>query len=683
VSSREQRRAFRLPLEPGQAWITTSGANEIELIDLSASGVSVALPRAVSDAFRGLTGELKLGDRRVMVQLEPVRRGFDSSTHRVGARFVDPTHETLSSVGDFLIEGFLRREQSLEHLDRARANAVHIRNSKLVFELLREKLIRRGLPLCIHRRTMQASSPLFAAQFEGSSERFGIVASTEGSIHDLSDGAICTFLVPDSMAVSLFSSRVKRVSDRALHIDGPVAIEQCGFREYERRRLSSIDDLVVRATHPRSRGHSILESARDLSAGGYSFAVKRTLGLILPGDVFLDAALGLPSGQVSATTRVRRVAPTSDGEAMECGVEITGFRSKADQDRWERYVLEKLQPRARFKELHLERAAWNVLTASGYLDRWTDGGDRERRANHFRASWQAMAPEVGRLLDDHPTHVGTFAASRVYPRTWLVHSFGVDKRETRRVRRFVEVARDLYSALVFMLQTAPDVGYFGGYFDRDQRWGDVLYGDFVAAYADRGRSVYDEFRLFKWCDEGARMFGITEASLVEIALAGPAELRLVSDRLRETVTPLEFHAFSYAPDEIDLSQFGELCRSHGSERSRDVYVAREGGRLAAALVAETGSEGESVFGLLDRCSIVWWPDVSRPREVKEQLLTAAIQHYSRLGRNEAVLLDRDEVPVSESGPFRFVSAGRRWLADIGLISAWRTYVDEVLRSRIR
>jgi hypothetical protein len=247
----------------------------------------------------------------------------------------------------------------------------------------------------------------------------------------------------------------------------------------------------------------------------------------------------------------------------------------------------------------------------------------------------------------------------------------------------MECARDLYSALVLILQRAPDAKYFGGYFDRDQRWGDLLYGDFVAAYSDRDASVYDDFRLYKWSTGTGRPVEASEDPLVEVTQAPPTDLGSLSQRLRETVSPLEFDAFSYAPDEINLSRFREMCSKHGRERRRDVYVAREGRNIVAALIAECGSEGESIFGLLDRCSIVWWPHCVRRETVKRQLLGAAVEHYTRLGRREAIFLDTDDVAMPDGGGFHFVSAGRRWLARLELIPAWRSYVDDVLRSRAR
>ena len=684
--NREQRNALRLVLNPGEASFDTGSLGGVELYDVSVSGVGLVLPRDFDQHHRELGGVLRLGDREARVRLEPTRTAMNSDFVRVGARFLDPTHETMKDLGDFLIQGFVKRDRSLAHLDRSHTRTLRFRKAQLITELLRDRLIRRHLPLSVFRGSELLPGRLLANEFHKVSETLQIAVTTISGPHGLSDGEVYTFVTPDTMSVTRFTSRIRCISENTALIECPSELEQCGFREYVRKPLSNGEELLVRAAHPRVRGALLHRRASDVSAAGFLFSVTRETGLILPGDAMRNVTLQLPYGKVLVDAQVRHVAPSPDDEdGVDCGIEITAFQTDADRERWERFVLEKTHARVSYNEPGLEKAAWDVLVSSGYLDLWTVQEDRDRLANGYHDSWRAASPNVGRLLvlSENPKNIGTFAISRLYPRTWLVHSFGVDKNEMGKIRHFVEIARDLYSALIYSLQTAPDARYFACYFERDQRWGDVLYGDFVAACSDGDASLYDDFRLFKWHYNSSGIKLVPEDSCIEVKSATASDLSVLSAHLQGALTPLEYDAFSYSADEIDLSRFEEMCAQQGCTRRRDVFMARENGNVAAALIAESGSEGESIFGLLDRCWIVWWPSCTLRESTKSHLLAAAVRHYSLLEKREAIFLDTDDVAFSDTVGFHFVSDGRRWLVGRDLMSAWRTFVDEVLRARIR
>ena len=150
-TDREQRGALRLALNPGEAKLEAFDTSDVELVDVSVSGVGLVLPRDFNQHSLELSGVLRLGERSTVVRLEPTRSILDADTMRIGARFLDPTHEMLNSVGDFLIQGFVRREQSLAHLDQSRGKTLRISNAQLISRLLRDKLIRHRLPLRVYQ----------------------------------------------------------------------------------------------------------------------------------------------------------------------------------------------------------------------------------------------------------------------------------------------------------------------------------------------------------------------------------------------------------------------------------------------------------------------------------------------------------------------------------------------------
>jgi hypothetical protein len=680
-----QRGSSRLVLDPDEASVEGLSVANVAVIDLSASGIGLAMPRGLEFDRGELTALLRVGKDRTEVRLAPVRIDDVGSALRMGACFGELSPEALAVLGRFLIDGFLRRQRLAERSRRAAGGRLRFRAPAFIGELLREKTIRQHAPLSVHRKDGSLIARLLARRNQAGALALHIETTTGGAPHGLQHGQAYDFSIADSAGVTRFVSRVACLSQDTVLIEAPAELEQSGFREHIRQRIPEGDGRSVDIWHARVCGGVTRQQLRDVSASGLSFVAAPEAGLILPGDPLPRLLVDLPSGPVDAVARVRRVTPVTERKALEYGIEMTGFLSDDDRRRWERYVHESVHPRVRVGEPGIERSAWSLLASSGYIELWTSPEDRQRLAHSFQYSWRSAAPETGRLLvfSENARDYGTFATNRLYPRAWLLHGLGVDKVVARRVRQFIEVARELYRALMSILKCAPGARYFVGYFEREQHWGDLLYRNFVEAYSNRRASLYDEYRLSKWRDDGRVATPEPADGQVEVAPASTADWQALSDRLRATVSPLEFDAFSYAPEEIDLAKFSRFCAEQGYERRRDVFVAREAGAVAAMLIAECGAEGASIFGLLDSCRIVWWPWCANQAAVKGRLLRAAAAHYRRMHRREAIFLDTDDLIVPESSGFRAVADGLRWVANLELLSAWRSYLDQVLSLRTR
>jgi hypothetical protein len=683
---REQRSALRLALDPGEASLTTAQAIDITLVDLSASGVGLVLPRGFAPIASELDAVLRLDERRIAVRLDPVHLTIGGDASRLGARFRDLTDETLREIGDFLIEGFLRKERRLSRLDRAGSPTLRFHDATFVAALLRHKALHQTSPLLVFRGDTLLSTRLLVLEIAESEGRCRLLATAcDEHAGTLGEG-VYTLLVPSGIATTCFSSRISRRADGAYLIEAPQEIRLVGFRGSSRQRLSDDEAVVLSAPHPRAVGLWIRARVREVSARGFSFSWSHAGALLLPGDMLRPLTLMLPAGVITASAVVRRVLPDPDMREMECGLEIASFQNNGDRERWERFALKKTHPRVHVNEPGLEDAAWRLLSTSGYLKLWTLPIDLERLEAAFRSSWRGVSRSVGHLLvrREDSRNIGMFATSRLYPRTWLLHSLCIDKTEMRRRRSFLDASRDLYSALIHILTCMPEARYFVGYFEKDQRWGDLLYGDFLAAYSDPHASLYDEYRLYKWRADGTeRAFGVAAAPRLTVRFATARELTMLSRLLTKTVSPLEYNAFSYGADEIDLDRFRAACAEHGYERGRWVYCARDGGTPAAFLIAESGGEGVSVFGLVNRCWIVWRSARSRRAEVKRRLLATAADHYRRLAKSEAIFLDTDDLDTPADSGFCFVADGVRWLARLDLVPAWRCYIDEALGLRAR
>jgi len=135
-------------------------------------------------------------------------------------------------------------------------------------------------------------------------------------------------------------------------------------------------------------------------------------------------------------------------------IELTEFETRGDRERWLRHVFALAHPRTTDLDAGLASLAWEVLDSSDYLGLWTRPEDRERLEQEFLSSWSSPPHVPGHLivLREEERRVGTFATSRAYPKTWLLHSLGVDQKERRKRRYFLDVARELYAAMLTLLK---------------------------------------------------------------------------------------------------------------------------------------------------------------------------------------------------------------------------------------
>jgi hypothetical protein len=428
----------------------------------------------------------------------------------------------------------------------------------------------------------------------------------------------------------------------------------------------------------------VTRRSQDVSEKGLSIPFRTGHDLLFPGERLDDVRIDLPTGPVHARAIVRGIAPRRfDGGAFVCGVELTEFETPMDRERWRQHVFALAHPRTTDLDAGFASLAWEVLDSSDYLGLWTRPEDRERLEREFMSSWNSPNLVPGHLivLREEERRVGTFATSRVYPKTWLLHSLGVEKKERRKRRYFLDVARELYAAMLTLLkgEAAP---YFVLFVEREKRWTDLLYRGFVESLPPGAVSLYDEYELFKVAT------GTPAAARPElprgwrIEAAAPGELRAVAGRLRDLLTPLEIDAYDYGDETIGLRSFAQEAPTRFR---REVFVAHDGRESRAALIAECGSDGVNVFGLLNSCRVFSLAPVADPaqeRAVARGLLAAAEGFYRSRNVPEFNLFATSPAmaeAAAERG--RFVATGVRWLATCGLLPAWLSYVDDVLQLR--
>ena len=651
----------------------------LEVSDISASGSGMILRPSEArelDAAR-LVFELD-GDEAFATRLELVRSYRREGGLYVGTRFRDLDADALGHLSQFLIREFVVQNQRYSRLAGA-GPALRHRDPEQIVRLLRFYAIAQGRPLRVYADEQPLSLRL---QVESIDEGALVASAVAGELVALVAGREYGFVVGGIGAACHFRAPVVASARASVTIATPAELHQSGFRDSMRPQLPSPSDVVVEFRHPRLSGRTLVKSIVDVSGRGFAFALAPERDLIFPGDQLASARLRFHGHELPIRAMVRSIAPHHDA-ALICGLEILEFAHAADGHAWHDFVFHCAHPRLELARESGADRAWQVLASSQYVGLWTESYHRRYLAEQFLDSWSETSDRVGHLMllsNRHGT-VGTVAGSLLYPRTWMVHHLGVDRRERRSRRYFVGLARELYSGIMFMVQYLADLDFFVIFVEEQKRWTTLLYGDFVAQYPCSDQFVYDEFRAFK-CDVGAAEVDDDDGeSRFEVGRATGAQLAALSAHLVSTTTALEVEAMAYDRDEIDLGRFSVDCAGHDYERTRAVFVASAGGVAHAVLIAETGGEGVNVFGLLNRA---WFVSLAAGEPIDDDarrlLLRAAIRHYRAAGKRQFVLLDDAASAAVDRAELGLVhiSKGIRWLARRELVPAWLSYVDDLL-----
>ena len=683
IATSDRRSSYRLPLPPGAAVMDLPGSSRVPLVDLSADGGRLALPDLVRLPESRYRGVLHLdGHESLALELELVRRHSGASDPAAfGARFTGLSSRASHELSRFLIHGVTRRQRSLTRLAAAPSPLLRVRRPAHIHDLLRLHGLRREQTLSVYEGDDPLPPRLRVRAVDAAA---GHLAVTWDGEPLLERGRNYRFLLPAAGAALLFEATVREGRDGSATISFPSELLQGGFRDSLRLPTLDGDGACVSFVSHRGGGRWTTRRSQDVSQSGLSFPFYAGQDLLFPGDRLSGVEIELRTGTVRADAVVRTIAPRGGDGGVSCGIELTDFASAADQERWWRYVFAKAWPRTFDRHPELALLAWRVLDSSEYLRLWTKPQERERLERQFLFTWERPALVPGHLivLREESRTVGTFATSQVYPSTWLLHSLGVDRDERRKRRYFLEAARELYAAMLSLLKAA-EVRHFVLFVQKDKRWTDLLYGGFVEALPPGAPSVYDEYTLYKCRAHSAEPPEPVLPGGFWVEPADARTLRAVAKRLGKCLTSLERDAYVYHEDGIDLCAFA----GQGPLRfRREVFVARDERGERAALVAESGSDGVNVFGLLNNCRIFAFSpfeDEAEEKAVCSALLAGAREFYTRRDVDEYIVFATTEAmaAAADAGGGQLVSTGVRWLASCDLLPAWINYVDEVLQVR--
>ncbi len=678
----ERRSSYRLAFDPGVVALDLPGSPSVPVLDVSGDGASLFLPQAALGRSR-LPTVLHLNGRHSFgADLELVRHAsLDPDRVEVGVRFRGLSHEAWHDLGEFLIAEFLRRQRSLERLSLAPGPLLRVRDEARMAGILRLHGVAQGRPLSVYRGHQPLPVRLRLDSIAPNNAHLEATSDLEDALEpDVS----YSFLLPASGAAILFSATARPGRGRAVRLSFPVEMLQGGFRDSLRLPTLHEEGVLVSFPHHRTDGLRRARLVQDVSDQGLSFPLAAGQDLLLPGDRLDDLRVELPTGAVSTRAVIRSVAPRDGGAGLTCGIELLDFEGVADRRRWERYLFSKAYPRTLDEGPDLAGMAWKMLDSSGYLDLWTRAEDRERleRRFHHQWSWPAAVPSHLIVLREESRYAGTFATSRLYPRTWLLHSLGVDKDAgggTARCWTWLAsstppcsgcsrgkprgASSPSSSRRTSAGPTSSTAGSSGRC--RKARRPCTTSTPFTSAAPGRARTPSGRGRSLERARGGARRAHGGRPAAARPPHAARARglfLRRGRDRPRLLLRR--------GPGGVSPQ------RLRGPGRGRPRGRPGPGER-------ERGSQRLRAPQQLPHLFLRPVPDRAEVKGICGTLLAAAREAYRARDVREFIIFSTHEA-MAEAAFERgscLISDGVRWVASCELLQAWTTYIDEVLQSR--
>lgn len=230
--------------------------------------------------------------------------------------------------------------------------------------------------------------------------------------------------------------------------------------------------------------------------------------------------------------------------------------------------------------------------------------------------------------------VGHVSLTRSYPKAWTGHQLATRTDHEEKV----DCWKALYGLVCFgpTLHDGDDANLIA-YFDPTRRWFQRFYIEFAEWLGQPEHalvSALDRFEL----KAGTGGVLCADGTRIEIRPAYDWELREAYGLIDGQLPPLVAKIMDLAPHSLRARNLHSSYANSGVERSREVLVARQGGRMIAAVLCERGSAALSIFGLFNM-ALVFMPRGAGAPSVDAQatLLEAVRAWYQTRGVADPII----------------------------------------------
>jgi hypothetical protein len=364
------------------------------------------------------------------------------------------------------------------------------------------------------------------------------------------------------------------------------------------RRAMAQGALRIGFIHPLSPELEVEGELLELSSSGASFRADALAQLLYPGLVLPELKLvrdGAPCGSYRGTVRSVRFDPDERNAVIGVALEPS---SRADSATLRRLLDPLLYP----STLGGAVDVWGVFEESGYL---TLSNKTPEFFTRLRAPFLRTAKAFGRSPDvatlAHWPAEGKVQATlshlKLYKTSWMLCQVSKTKNEVPGANGR-QGLYDMYLRIYESALNDPDTRWLIVYVqDEGPRWSKELHVELPRRYLRNGEACLLPFRALEV--DVAPSSVEEEEGDIQVAAADELE-RVAVARDLTSIRPWQYlDALDLCEEHIDLGVARARWRAAGLERTRQIFVAYEGGVRVAAAVVETAAEGAHLYGLLD------------------------------------------------------------------------------------
>jgi hypothetical protein len=230
--------------------------------------------------------------------------------------------------------------------------------------------------------------------------------------------------------------------------------------------------------------------------------------------------------------------------------------------------------------------------------------------------------------------------TRSHPGTWLVHHMASLRNPVGML--------DLLLESVSWLLDHPEAKYARLYWRPNNKKVHNLFLGLKQAFIKGGADTvkFDEY-AYHHLDLGklGQRLDLSDGSVTASAMSKDERFE-VAGLLRKTLGEVDFQVESLDPRNLELSGLNDMYRSSGLSRNREIFVARQRGRVLGIALADCSSLGLNFSFYLNTFKIVLVDqtlDEAAKQAVFERLLLEVCRFYGRQGRGFAVTLADQEL----------------------------------------
>jgi hypothetical protein len=640
----QRRREQRRPAW-GSAISARVGKREVELMDVSASGLGLLVPLDGTDdaLLRARTLDLELRQDQL-----PIARVKLRVTHATPA------------------DGMLRAGGVLEHVEVLPTGNPPLPEAGDVIDVRDDDLKRK----VVNRAVEKARTA--ALDLPSGEQLLGALSGVEGNDAVVSFCARVGTLPPlgaeaVSLVVTLHRSEfllegaAERVSDTECHIrvDRVLSMSR---RDCERVRLPS-GSARLEWDDPLTPDRRLGADVVDITPKGVAVRFERGATELFPAPPLTltlrtsDLSLRLV-GEVQNTRTV--------GDARIVGLKIAPVHAR-DVNRLTALCRSRRFPALRERKSVTSGAVLELMRASGYMDL------REGGPGHPTDAWKngpgddALAENVV-YQTENGALLGHMSCLRVYETTFLLQELA-----TVGLRRG-KIAYPLYMQhMEWIAGLTEHRGFVLAYFDQSKSWHQSLFGDFVRWAGSEALSIITELERLEARAPIARESG--DAAVVRPPR--PDELAFVARLSRSQLPAL--YADAIALDDGAVAR-PSLCSEYerlGLQRGRSAFVVELDGRAAGAAICDTGPRELSLFNLLNFAHVFFREGMApaRARDAQSALLTSVRSFYAERGvADPLIVVPKGGARFGSEAGLEIAETMGAWTASLGGLKQWRNFM---------